>query len=59
MVNLDKMDMFDLAFELGADTNVLNKRNLTPLTMAADLARTEMFFHILNLERQIYWHIGN
>lgn len=33
--------------------------NLTPLTLAAKLARVEMFFHILNIEREIYWQIGS
>lgn len=32
---------------------------MTPLTLAAKLARKELFFHILNLEREIYWQIGS
>ena len=27
--------------------------------MAAYLAKPEMFFHIANLEREVYWQIGN
>ena len=31
---------------------------MTPLTVAAYLARMEMFFHIANIEREVYWQIG-
>lgn len=51
--------MFNTAFELGADMNYKNKLNLTPLTLAAKLARKELFFHVLNISREIYWQIGN
>lgn len=47
-----------MAFELGASLSIRNVQNLTPLTLAAQLARIEIFFHILNLEREIYWQIG-
>lgn len=47
-----------MAFEVGASLNIKNVLNLTPLTLAAKLARTDMFFHILNIEREIYWQIG-
>ena len=50
--------MFDLAVECGAAINILNNQNLTPLSTASFLARTEMFFHIANLEREVYWQIG-
>ncbi len=33
-------------------------QNMTPLTVAAYLARMEMFFHIANIEREVYWQIG-
>jgi hypothetical protein len=51
--------MFDLAYELGTEINIKNYLNLTPLTLAAKLARKEMFFHIINIEREIYWQIGS
>ena len=51
-------ETFDMAFEVGASLNIKNVLNLTPLTLAAKLARTDMFFHILNIEREIYWQIG-
>lgn len=51
--------MFDMAYELGAELGIKNKLNLTPLTLAAKLARKEIFFHILNIEREIYWQIGS
>ena len=33
------------------------KKGLSPLTVAAFLAHTEMFFHILNIDRDIYWQV--
>lgn len=51
--------MFDSAYELGSALDVRNMLNLTPLTLAAKLARIEMFFHIMNIEREIYWQIGS
>ncbi|PSN29936.1 hypothetical protein C0J52_26875 [Blattella germanica] len=50
---------FDMAYEVGASLAVRNNQHLTPLTLAARLARVEMFFHILNIEREIYWQIGS
>jgi hypothetical protein len=47
-----------MAYEVGASLAVRNLQNLTPLTLSAKLARIEMFFHILNIEREIYWQIG-
>ncbi|KOB61355.1 Nanchung, partial [Operophtera brumata] len=58
LVIYEKMSTFDMAYEVGAGLNIRNVLNLTPLTLAAKLARTEMFFHILNIEREIYWQIG-
>ncbi|RZC32734.1 transient receptor potential cation channel subfamily V member 6 [Asbolus verrucosus] len=59
LVILEKLDAFDMAYEVGAKLAVRNVLNLTPLTLAAKLARIDMFFHILNLEREIYWQIGS
>ncbi|KYN04879.1 Transient receptor potential cation channel subfamily V member 6 [Cyphomyrmex costatus] len=50
---------FDMAYEVGASLGIRNVQHLTPLTLAAKLARIEMFFHILNIEREIYWQIGS
>ena len=50
---------FDMAYEVGASISIKNVQQLTPLTLSAKLARTEMFFHILNIEREIYWQIGS
>lgn len=47
-----------MAYEVGADLSIKNVQNLTPLTLAAKIARIEMFFHILKIEREIYWQIG-
>jgi hypothetical protein len=51
--------MFDTAYELGADMHYTNKLNLTPMTLAAKLAKKDLFFHILNISREIYWQIGS
>lgn len=58
LVILQKLEAFDMAYEVGAKLSTRNVLNLTPLTLAAKLARIELFFHILNLEREIYWQIG-
>ncbi|KYN30196.1 Transient receptor potential cation channel subfamily V member 5 [Trachymyrmex cornetzi] len=50
---------FDMAYEVGASLGIRNIQHLTPLTLAAKLARIEMFFHIMNIEREIYWQIGS
>ena len=54
----DNMQMFDMAVECGASINILNKQQLTPLSMSSFLAKKEMFFHIANIEREVYWQIG-
>ncbi|KAG7169642.1 Transient receptor potential cation channel subfamily V member 5-like [Homarus americanus] len=59
MVIYDKMDMFDMCFEAGGTISVRNRQGLIPLTLAAILAHRDIFFHILNIEREIYWQIGN
>ncbi|XP_045761391.1 transient receptor potential cation channel subfamily V member 5 [Maniola jurtina] len=58
LIIYDKMSTFDMAYEVGASLNNKNVLHLTPLTLAAKLARVELFFHILNIEREIYWQIG-
>ncbi|XKL66119.1 hypothetical protein PGB90_009539 [Kerria lacca] len=59
LVIYKKIASFDMAYEVGADLSIKNVQNLTPLTLAAKIARIEMFFHILKIEREIYWQIGS
>ncbi|XP_043509612.1 transient receptor potential cation channel subfamily V member 5 isoform X1 [Frieseomelitta varia] len=59
LVIYEKLTMFDMAYEVGASLPIRNSQHLTPLTLSAKLARIEMFFHILNIEREIYWQIGS
>ncbi|XP_077294935.1 transient receptor potential cation channel subfamily V member nanchung [Arctopsyche grandis] len=59
LVIYEKLATFDMAYEMSATLSIKNVLNLTPLTLAAKLARVEMFFHILNIEREIYWQIGS
>ena len=54
----DNIPMFDLAVECGATIATRNNQNLNPLTTAAYLAHKDMFFHIANIEREVYWQIG-
>jgi len=55
----EKLSTFDMAYETGSNLYIKNNLNLTPLTLAAKLARVEMFFHILNIDREIYWQLGS
>lgn len=55
----EKLGTFDIAYETGSNLYLKNVQNLTPLTLAAKLARVEMFFHILNIDREIYWQLGS
>ncbi|XP_059608807.1 transient receptor potential cation channel subfamily V member 5 [Phlebotomus argentipes] len=59
LVIYEKVSTFDMAYEVGSTLSIRNMLNLTPLTLAAKLARVEMFFHILNIEREIYWQLGS
>ncbi|XP_029680490.1 transient receptor potential cation channel subfamily V member 5 [Formica exsecta] len=59
LVIYEKLTTFDMAYEVGASLDLRNVQHLTPLTLSAKLARIEMFFHILNIEREIYWQIGS
>ncbi|XP_076655832.1 transient receptor potential cation channel subfamily V member nanchung [Halictus rubicundus] len=59
LVIYEKLNAFDMAYEMGASLPIKNAQHLTPLTLSAKLARIEMFFHILNIEREIYWQIGS
>ncbi|CAG9764155.1 unnamed protein product [Ceutorhynchus assimilis] len=59
LVIYSKVELFDMAYEVGASLPIKNVQNLTPLTLTAKLARMDIFFHILKLEREIYWQIGS
>ncbi|XP_043266847.1 transient receptor potential cation channel subfamily V member 5 [Venturia canescens] len=59
LVIYEKLSTFDMAYEVGASLAIRNVQHLTALTLSAKLARIEMFFHILNIEREIYWQIGS
>ncbi|KAK6194673.1 hypothetical protein SNE40_000264 [Patella caerulea] len=55
----DKKEMFDLVHSLGGDLSIKNNQGLTPLTLAAKLARKGMYEHLLEIERAVYWKYGN
>ncbi|KHJ96335.1 hypothetical protein OESDEN_03700 [Oesophagostomum dentatum] len=50
--------MFRLAIKSGARLHLVNKQNLSPLTLAAKLAKKEMFMEILELEGDSLWVYG-
>ncbi|WKY14265.1 hypothetical protein Q1695_000088 [Nippostrongylus brasiliensis] len=54
----ENMEMFRLALESGARLNIANKQNLTPLTLAAKLAKKQMFMEILEIEGDSVWAYG-
>lgn len=67
MVIHNRMDMYDLILDYGCRcasrcgkprTDVVNKLGFTPLTLAAKLARRQMFDHILTREREVFWQYG-
>uniref|UniRef100_A0A182QKQ8 Ion transport domain-containing protein n=1 Tax=Anopheles farauti TaxID=69004 RepID=A0A182QKQ8_9DIPT len=59
LVIYEKITTFDMGYEVGSSLDIRNHQNLTPLTLAAKLGRVEMFFHIMNIEREIYWQLGS
>lgn len=59
LVIYEKSETFDMAYEVGSSLGIRNVQNMTPLTMAARLGRVDMFFHIMNIEREIYWQLGS
>lgn len=59
LVIYEKIETFDMGYEVGASLGIRNVLNLTALTLAAKLGRVEMFFHIMNIEREIYWQLGS
>lgn len=59
LVIYEKIEMFNVAYEVGSNIHIKNVQNLTPLTLAAKLGRVEMFFHVMSIEREIYWQLGS
>uniref|UniRef100_A0A8R1ESZ6 ANK_REP_REGION domain-containing protein n=2 Tax=Caenorhabditis japonica TaxID=281687 RepID=A0A8R1ESZ6_CAEJA len=55
----ENMQMFKLALECGASLRTFNKQSLSPLTLAAKLAKKEMFDEILELEGDSVWAYGD
>lgn len=59
LVIYEKLETFDMAYEMGASLGMRNMLNMTPVTLASKLGRVEMFFHVMNIEREIYWQLGS
>ncbi|KAL3104590.1 hypothetical protein niasHT_022301 [Heterodera trifolii] len=54
----ENMEMLKLVYDSGGKLQLLNKQNLTPLTLAAKLAKKKMFEQILQLESEYVWDYG-
>ncbi|KAL8602107.1 hypothetical protein ACOMHN_007376 [Nucella lapillus] len=54
----EKESMFDLLLTSGARLDIKNHQGLTPLTLAAKLGRKDMYEHILETEREVFWIFG-
>ncbi|KAI1708286.1 transient receptor potential cation channel subfamily V member 6 [Ditylenchus destructor] len=54
----EKMEMLKLAYDTGGNLAVANNLNLTPLTLAAKLAKKNVFQQILQLESTLLWNYG-
>ncbi|XP_059151469.1 transient receptor potential cation channel subfamily V member 5-like [Physella acuta] len=59
LVIYDNIPMFDLLYSQGGRLDIKNRQNLTPLTLAAKLAKRDMFEHILEMVREVYWLFCN
>uniref|UniRef100_A0A8R1Y174 ANK_REP_REGION domain-containing protein n=2 Tax=Onchocerca volvulus TaxID=6282 RepID=A0A8R1Y174_ONCVO len=55
----EQPEMLKLCYDTGAKLQIMNNRNLTPLTLAAHLAKKEMFEQILKLEADVIWMYGD
>ncbi|GMT35954.1 hypothetical protein PFISCL1PPCAC_27251, partial [Pristionchus fissidentatus] len=55
----ENLEMLRLAIELGASLKIQNKQKLTPLTLAAKLAKKRMFTELLEFEAHTYWEYSN
>ncbi|VIO98414.1 Uncharacterized protein BM_BM5691 [Brugia malayi] len=55
----EQPEMLKLCYDTGAKLQIMNNRNLTPLTLAAHLAKKEMFEQILKLEANVIWLYGD
>ncbi|GMR60506.1 hypothetical protein PMAYCL1PPCAC_30701, partial [Pristionchus mayeri] len=51
----ENLEMLRLIIELGANIRIQNKQKLTPLTLAAKLAKKRMFTELLEHEAFTYW----
>ncbi|XP_067949718.1 transient receptor potential cation channel subfamily V member 5-like [Watersipora subatra] len=57
----DKLEMFDLVLSMAGPKllSIKNNKGLTPLTLAAAMAHKEMYNHLIEKEREVYWVYGD
>ncbi|CAJ0938994.1 unnamed protein product, partial [Mesorhabditis belari] len=51
----ENLKMLRLAVDKGAKLSIVNRQQLSPLTLAAKLAKREMFVEILGMEADVIW----
>ncbi|KAI1696929.1 ion transport protein domain-containing protein [Ditylenchus destructor] len=54
----ENMEMLKLVYDTGGKLQIMNKQKLTPLTLAAKLAKKTVFEQILQLESSTVWNYG-
>lgn len=54
-VDKDGQEMFDFIHSVGGRLHTRNNQNLSPLNLAAMLAKKVMFDHVLQKERDVLW----
>ncbi|OAF66778.1 Ubiquitin-like protein 5 [Intoshia linei] len=59
MVIQENIEMLDLFIFKGAKTDIKNKVGLTPLSMAMELGKVDIYLHLLVKKRVICWMYGN
>ena len=59
MVIHNNREMLNMVYKNGASMILKNRQGFTPLSLAARLARDDLFFHLLSINQSIYWKIGN
>ena len=55
----NNLPMFELMLEFNASLHIKNRQNLTPLTLAAKLARKEIFYFILERLKHVWFHYAD
>ncbi|XP_067949715.1 transient receptor potential cation channel subfamily V member 5-like [Watersipora subatra] len=57
----NKLDIFDVVLSMAGPKllSIKNNKGLTPLTLAAAMAHKEIYNHLIEKEREVYWVYGD